>query len=162
MLFRSQAALNCFITICADQALADAAAADAALARGDTIGPLHGVPLHVKDLVNTKGVRTTFASYIHEHNVPKEDSVSVARLKQAGAILIGKTTTPEFGHMPFTESPLTGRTRNAWAADRTSGGSSGGAAVAVAAGAGPLAVATDAGGSTRIPAACNGDRKSVV
>jgi aspartyl-tRNA(Asn)/glutamyl-tRNA(Gln) amidotransferase subunit A len=151
-----QTACNCFITLCGDQALADAAAADTSFAQGAAVGPLHGVPFHVKDLVNTKGVRTTFASYIHEHNVPKEDSVSVARLKQAGAILFGKTTTPEFGHMPYTEAPIFGRTRNAWAADRTSGGSSGGAAVAVAAGAGPLAVATDAGGSTRIPAACNG------
>ena len=80
----------------------------------------------------------------------------VARLKRAGAILIGKTTTPEFGHMPYTEAPLFGRTRNAWAADRTSGGSSGGAAVALAAGVCPIGVGTDAGGSTRIPAACNG------
>jgi aspartyl-tRNA(Asn)/glutamyl-tRNA(Gln) amidotransferase subunit A len=151
-----QAACNCFITLCPEQALADAAAADAALADGADLGPLHGVPLHVKDLVNTKGVRTTFASCMHEHNVPKDDSVSVARLKQAGAILFGKTTTPEFGHMPYTEAPLFGRTRNAWSAERTSGGSSGGAAVAVAAGAGPIGVATDAGGSTRIPAACNG------
>jgi aspartyl-tRNA(Asn)/glutamyl-tRNA(Gln) amidotransferase subunit A len=151
-----QAACNCFITVCGEEALRDAAAADAALVRGDTIGPLHGVPLHVKDLVNTKGVRTTFGSFIHERNVPKEDSVSIARLKQAGAILFGKTTTPEFGHMPYTEAPIFGRTRNAWGSDRTSGGSSGGAAVALAAGAGPLAVATDAGGSTRIPAACNG------
>ena len=71
-----QAACNCFITICADQALADAAAADRAIAKGGEIGPLHGVPFHVKDLVNTKGVRTTFASYIYEHNVPKEDAVA--------------------------------------------------------------------------------------
>jgi aspartyl-tRNA(Asn)/glutamyl-tRNA(Gln) amidotransferase subunit A len=151
-----QAACNCFITICAEEALRDAAVADAALARGAWVGPLHGVPLHVKDMVNTKGVRTTFASYMHEHNVPAADSASVARLKAAGAILFAKTTTPEFGHMPYTQAPLFGRTRNAWAADRTSGGSSGGAAVALAAGAGPLAVGTDAGGSTRIPAACNG------
>ena len=151
-----QAACNCFITICAEQALADAAAADKATARGDAVGPLHGVPFHAKDMVNTKGVRTTFASYMHEHNVPKEDAVSIARLKRAGAILIGKTTTPEFGHMPYTEAPLFGRTRNAWAADRTSGGSSGGAAVALAAGACAIGVGTDAGGSTRIPAACNG------
>src|SRR5262245_53982365 len=151
-----QAACNCFITICADQALADAAAADQVLAKGGDVGPLHGVPFHVKDLVNTKGVRTTFASYIHEHNVPTADAACVARLKQAGAILIGKTTTPEFGHMAYTEAPLFGRTRNAWAADRTSGGSSGGAAVALAAGVCPIGVGTDAGGSTRIPAACNG------
>src|SRR5262247_494920 len=151
-----QAACNCFITICADQALTDAAAADQALAKAAAVGPLHGVPFHVKDLVNTQGVRTTFASYIHEHNVPTEDSACVRRLKDAGAILIGKTATPEFGHMPYTEAPLFGRTRNAWAADRTCGGSSGGAGAALAAGVCPIGVGTDAGGSTRIPAACNG------
>jgi aspartyl-tRNA(Asn)/glutamyl-tRNA(Gln) amidotransferase subunit A len=153
---KANAALNCFITICADEAMHDAKAADAAVAQGTELGPLHGVPFHVKDLVNTKGVRTTFASAMYEHNVPREDSVSVARLKQAGAILVGKTTTPEFGHMPYTEAPLFGRTRNAWAADRTSGGSSGGAAVALAAGVCPIGIGTDAGGSTRIPAAANG------
>lgn len=153
---KANTSLNCFITICADQALRDAAAADAAVAEGGSLGPLHGVPFHVKDLVNTRDVRTTFASYMYEHNVPKEDSVSVARLKQAGAILMGKTTTPEFGHMPYTEAPLFGRTRNAWAADRTSGGSSGGAAVALAAGVCAIGIGTDAGGSTRIPAAANG------
>lgn len=152
----AQGAFNCFITICAADALRDAAAIDAKIARGEDAGPLGGVPLHVKDLVNTKGVRTTFASYMHEHNVPAEDAVSVARLKAAGAVLFAKTTTPEFGHMPFTEAPLFGRTCNAWDKTRTSGGSSGGAAVACALGVGPLAVATDAGGSTRIPAACNG------
>jgi aspartyl-tRNA(Asn)/glutamyl-tRNA(Gln) amidotransferase subunit A len=153
---QANAALNCFITICGKEALRDAAAADAAVARGEALGPLHGVPFHVKDLVNTEGVRTTFASHMYEHNVPAADSVSVARLKQAGAVLMGKTTTPEFGHMPYTEAPLFGRTRNAWAADRTSGGSSGGAAVALAAGVCPIGIGTDAGGSTRIPAAANG------
>ena len=153
---KAQAALNCFITICAEAALSDAKAADEAVARGDTLGPLHGVPLHVKDLVNTKGVRTTFASHIYADNVPSADAVSVARLKAAGAILMGKTTTPEFGHMPFTEAPLFGRTCNPYDASRTCGGSSGGAAAAIASGVGPLAIATDAGGSTRIPAACCG------
>ena len=153
---RVQAATNCFITLCDEHALSAAALADRQLAAGESVGPLHGVPFHVKDLINTKGVRTTFASLMFEHNVPDEDAVSVARLKRAGAILIGKTTTPEFGHMPYTEAPLFGRTCNAWAADRTSGGSSGGAAVALAAGVCPLGVGTDAGGSTRIPAAANG------
>jgi aspartyl-tRNA(Asn)/glutamyl-tRNA(Gln) amidotransferase subunit A len=153
---KAQAALNCFITICADEALRDAKAADEAVARGDEVGPLHGVPLHVKDLVNTKGVRTTFASHMYENNIPAADAVSVARLKTAGAILMGKTTTPEFGHMPFTEAPLFGRTCNPYDPSRTSGGSSGGAAAAMAVGVGPLAIATDAGGSTRIPAACCG------
>ncbi|MEJ0070272.1 MAG: amidase [Pseudomonadota bacterium] len=151
-----QPVLNCFITVCADQALEVAHTAEQAVMRGDVLGPLHGVPFSVKDLVNTAGVRTTFGSHVFEHNVPVADAVSVARLKDAGAILVGKTTTPEFGHKPFTDAPLFGRTRNAWSAERTSGGSSGGAAVAVAAGLGPLAVATDGGGSTRIPASCNG------
>lgn len=153
---KAQAALNCFITICDREAMRDAEAADAAVARGDDVGSLHGVPLHVKDLVNTAGVRTTFASLMHEHNVPETDAVCIARLKAAGAILMGKTTTPEFGHMPYTEAPLFGRTSNPWNRERTSGGSSGGAAAACAAGVAPLAVATDAGGSTRIPAACCG------
>ncbi len=148
--------LNCFITVSTDVALADAAAVDAKIARGDDAGPLAGVPLHVKDLVNTKDVRTTFCSYIHEHNIPKTDSVSVGRLRAAGAILVGKTTTPEFGHMAWTEAPIFGRTANVWDNTRSAGGSSGGAAVATAAGLGPLAVATCAGGSTRIPAAVNG------
>jgi aspartyl-tRNA(Asn)/glutamyl-tRNA(Gln) amidotransferase subunit A len=151
-----QPVLNCFITVCAEPALDAARAAEQAVMRGDPLGPLHGVPVSVKDLVNTAGVRTTFGSHVFETNVPAADAVSVARLKAAGAILVGKTTTPEFGHKPFTDAPLFGRTRNAWDATRTSGGSSGGAAVAVAAGLGPLAVATDGGGSTRIPAACNG------
>src|SRR5690606_14651020 len=94
--------------------------------------------------------------FAFENNVPTQDAPCVARLRKAGAILFGKTTTPEFGHKPFTEAPLFGRTANAWDQGRTSGGSSGGAAVAVAAGLGPLAIASDGGGSTRIPAACNG------
>lgn len=153
---RLQPVLNCFITVCADEALASASAIDARIGRGEDPGPLAGVPLAVKDLVNTAGVRTTFGSFIHEHNVPKKDSVSIARLKAAGAVLVGKTTTPEFGHMVWTQAPLFGRTRNAWDATRTAGGSSGGAAAACAAGIAPLHVATCAGGSTRIPAACNG------
>jgi aspartyl-tRNA(Asn)/glutamyl-tRNA(Gln) amidotransferase subunit A len=153
---RAQPALNAFITVCAERALETARAAEAAVMRGGALGPLHGVPLSVKDLVNTAGVRTTYGSLVFEHNVPAADAVAVARLKAAGAILIGKTTTPEFGQKGLTEAPLFGRTRNAWSAQRTCGGSSGGAAVALACGLGALAVGTDGGGSTRIPAACNG------
>ncbi|MBV8962306.1 MAG: amidase [Hyphomicrobiales bacterium] len=151
-----QPMLNCFITICRDEALREAEAAEKALLRGESRGMLHGVPFTVKDLVNTAGVRTTFGSRLFENNVPTEDAQAVARLRRAGAILIGKTTTPEFGAKSLTDAPLFGRTRNAWSAAHTSGGSSGGAAVAVAVGIAPLAVATDGGGSTRIPAACNG------
>ncbi len=153
---RSQPVLNAFITVCAEDALSAARDAEQALKRSDTLPPLLGVPFSVKDLVSTVGVRTTFGSRIFEHHVPTVDAVAVARLKAAGAILIGKTTTPEFGQKGLTEAPLFGRTRNPWRADRTPGGSSGGAAVAVAAGLGPIGVATDGGGSTRIPAACNG------
>lgn len=153
---RSQPILNAFITICAEEALTAARDAETAVMRGDSLAPLHGVPFSVKDLISTRGVRTTYGSLIFEHHVPAVDAVVVARLKAAGAILIGKTTTPEFGQKGLTEAPLFGRTRNAWQPDRTSGGSSGGAAVAVAAGLGPIGVASDGGGSTRIPAACNG------
>ena len=151
-----QPALNCFITLVPDQAMAAARQAEADVMQGKPLGLLHGIPYAAKDLVNTAGVRTTFGSMLHEHNVPKEDAVATARMRQAGAILFGKTTTPEFGHKALTDAPLFGRTRNAWSAERTSGGSSGGAAVAVASGIGPIGVATDGGGSTRIPAAANG------
>ena len=151
-----QPVLNCFITIAGEQAQKAAQAAEDAVIQGKPLGLLHGVPYAAKDLVNTAGVRTTFGSLLHEDNVPKEDAVSAARMKSAGAILFGKTTTPEFGHKALTDAPLFGRTRNAWSAERTSGGSSGGAAVAVAAGIGPIGIATDGGGSTRIPAAANG------
>jgi aspartyl-tRNA(Asn)/glutamyl-tRNA(Gln) amidotransferase subunit A len=151
-----QPVLNCFITLVPEQARAAAQKAEAAVMKGDALGLLHGIPFAAKDLVNTAGVRTTFGSLLHEDNVPKDDAVCAARLKQAGAILFGKTTTPEFGHKALTDAPLFGRTRNAWSAEHTSGGSSGGAAVAVAAGIGPIGIATDGGGSTRIPAAANG------
>jgi aspartyl-tRNA(Asn)/glutamyl-tRNA(Gln) amidotransferase subunit A len=152
---RSQPILNAFITVCSEEALTAAREAERALMRGVPLGVLHGVPFSVKDLIKTRGVRTTYGSVIFGEYVPEVDATAVARLKAAGAILIGKTTTPEFGQKGLTEAPLFGRTRNAWDAGRTCGGSSGGAAVAVAAGLGPIAVASDGGGSTRIPAACN-------
>jgi aspartyl-tRNA(Asn)/glutamyl-tRNA(Gln) amidotransferase subunit A len=152
----SQPTLNAFITVCAEEARAAAWEAEAAVMLGDALPPLHGVPFSVKDLVNTAGVRTTFGSVALADNVPAADSPSVARLKAAGAILVGKTTTPEFGHKCFTEAPLFGRTANPWDLSRTCGGSSGGAAAAVAAGLGPIGIGTDGGGSSRIPAACCG------
>ena len=153
---RLQPELNCFITLCADEAMAEARRAESEVMAGASLGLLHGIPYTVKDLVNTRGVRTTFGAVPYKNNVPDHDAVAVARMRAAGAILIGKTTTPEFGTKCLTDSPLFGRTRNAWNATRSSGGSSGGAAVAVASGIAPLAIATDGGGSTRIPAACNG------
>jgi aspartyl-tRNA(Asn)/glutamyl-tRNA(Gln) amidotransferase subunit A len=136
--------------------MAEARQAEQALMSGEPLGLLHGVPYTAKDLVNTRGVRTTMGSLLHADNVPDQDAAAIAGLRRQGAILIGKTTTPEFGAKCLTDAPLFGRTRNAWTPERTSGGSSGGAAVAVATGIAPLAVATDGGGSTRIPAACNG------
>ena len=152
----AQPSLNAFITVCVGEARAAAKDAEAAVLRGDRLGPLHGVPFAVKDLVNTAGVRTTFGSFVFADNVPAADSPAVARLKQAGAILVGKTATPEIGHKCFTEAPLFGRTANPWDLRRTPGGSSGGAAAAVAAGLGPIGIGTDGGGSSRIPAACCG------
>lgn len=151
-----QPVLNCFITLVPEKAMQAAREAEDAVMQGRPLGLLHGIPYAAKDLVNTAGVRTTFGSRLYEQNVPKEDAVAPARMKQAGAILFGKTTTPEFGHKALTDAPLFGRTRNAWSAERTCGGSSGGAAAAVAAGIGPIGIATDGGGSTRIPAAANG------
>jgi aspartyl-tRNA(Asn)/glutamyl-tRNA(Gln) amidotransferase subunit A len=151
-----QPELNCFITLCGDEAMAAAREAERKVMSGEPLGLLHGLPVTVKDIVNTKGVKTTFGAVPYKDNVPTEDAVAVAKLRAEGAILIGKTTTPEFGSKCLTDSPLFGRTRNAWDARRSSGGSSGGAAVAVASGIAPLAIATDGGGSTRIPAACNG------
>ena len=151
-----QPVLNCFITVCDEAAMHEARASEQRVMRGEPSGLLNGIPYTVKDLVNTRGVRTTFGSLLLENNTPDEDAVVVARLREQGAILVGKTTTPEFGAKGLTDAPLFGRTRNAWDATRTCGGSSGGAAVAVACGLAPLAVASDGGGSTRIPAACNG------
>ncbi len=154
---RTQSTLNAFITVCREEALGAAReAGNAARARGRELGPLHGVPISVKDIINTAGVRTTWGSLLMADNVPQADAVAVQRLRAAGAILIGKTTTPEFAHKLLTDAPLFGTTRNPWNTELTPGGSSGGAAVAVACGMGPLALATDAGASTRLPAACTG------
>ncbi|HSV78170.1 MAG TPA: amidase [Ramlibacter sp.] len=151
----AQPALNAFITVCHERALRDARTAEAAVLRGDKLGPLHGVPFSAKDMLETEGVRTTYGTLALADHVPTSDCAAIRRMKNAGAILVGKTTTPEFASGCLTESPLFGRTRNAWHPERTSGGSSGGAAVSVAAGLVPIALATDSGGSTRIPAACN-------
>jgi aspartyl-tRNA(Asn)/glutamyl-tRNA(Gln) amidotransferase subunit A len=143
--------INAYCMVTAELARAAAKTAEAALMRGQSLGLLHGVPFSVKDLVITKGVRTTFGSRIFEHNVPQEDAPLVERLKAAGGIMVGKTTTPEFGWKGATDSPLFGISRNPWNLEYNPGGSSGGAAAAVAAGLAPLAVGTDGGGSIRIP-----------
>jgi aspartyl-tRNA(Asn)/glutamyl-tRNA(Gln) amidotransferase subunit A len=144
--------LNAFCTVTAEDARETAAAAEVAVMTGGPLPPLHGVPFSVKDVVFTRRVLTTGGSRLFADHVPEEDAVVVERLKGAGAILIGKTNTPEFGHKGVTDNPLFGTTRNPWNPELTPGGSSGGAGAAVAAGLGPLAVGTDAGGSIRIPA----------
>jgi len=144
--------LNAYCTVTADAARTAARAAEAAVLRGDPLGPLCGVPFSVKDLVITRGVRTAFGSQIYAQHIPDEDAPVVERLRAAGAIMVGKTTTPEFGWKGATDSPLTGVSRNPWDPTKTPGGSSGGAAAAVAIGLAPLAVGTDGGGSIRIPA----------
>jgi aspartyl-tRNA(Asn)/glutamyl-tRNA(Gln) amidotransferase subunit A len=151
-----QPKLNAFVTVCADEARAQARAIDQARKEGAKLGPLAGVPVSVKDILNTKGVRTAWGSRLMENNVPAQDAVCVTRLKQAGAVIVGKTTTPEFAYKLLTDSPISGITRNPWDTSLTPGGSSGGSAVAVAAAMGPLSLATDAGASTRLPAACCG------
>jgi aspartyl-tRNA(Asn)/glutamyl-tRNA(Gln) amidotransferase subunit A len=143
--------LNAFCLVTADAARQAAQAAEQAVMRGERLRPLHGVPVSIKDLVITKDTRTMRGSKLYEHDVPTEDAPVVERLKAAGAIILGKTTTPEFGFKGVTDSVVTGISRNPWGLDRTPGGSSGGAGSAVATGMGPLAVGTDGGGSVRIP-----------
>jgi amidase len=146
--------VNAYVTLAREQALAGARKATAALARkGAALGPLHGIPVSIKDLTPTKGIRTTWGSKIFEHHVPDADALSVERLKQAGAIVVGKTNTPEFGAGGNTFNAVFGATRNPWNTGLTCGGSSGGAAVALATGMGPLAQGSDLGGSLRTPAA---------
>ena len=148
--------VNAYCTVASDTALADARRAEDAVMRGDALPPLHGVPISFKDLTPTAGIRTTFGSKIFEHNVPKEDAITVERVRHAGAIVLGKTNTPEFGCKGVTDNRIFGHTRNPWNLDRIAGGSSGGAAAALAAGLGPLAEGSDLAGSIRIPAAVCG------
>ncbi len=149
---RINPSINAFCTVAADQARQAAKRAEAAVMRGDSLGPLHGVPVAVKDLTATKHIRTTFGSRVYENNLPDEDDIIVERLLTAGAIIVGKTNTPEFGHKGTTDNRLFGVTRNPWNLERHAGGSSGGSAAAVASGLGPLATGSDGGGSIRIPA----------
>jgi len=149
--------LNAYVLVLADEARRRAKAAERAVTRRSaTLGPLHGVPYSVKDLVITNGVRTTFGTPLNRDNVPTEDAPIVARMTAAGGIMLGKTNTPTFGWIGATHNLVFGVTRNPWDLEKTPGGSSGGASAAVAAGLAPLAIGTDGGGSIRIPAACTG------
>jgi Asp-tRNA(Asn)/Glu-tRNA(Gln) amidotransferase A subunit family amidase len=144
--------LNAYCTLAQESAMAEARAADKKVTRTKSLGPLFGVPVSIKDLIFTKGLRTTFGSRMHENFIPDQDEVVVERLKAAGAIVLGKTASCEFGYKSVTDSPLWGITRNPWNPEMTPAGSSGGAAAAVASGMGPLAVGSDGGGSIRAPA----------
>jgi amidase len=149
-------ALNAIVTLAAATARDEAAAADKEAARGEFRGPLHGLPIAIKDLADTAGIRTTYGSPILAENVPGRDAAYVASLKRAGAIVIGKTNTPEFGAGSQTFNPVFGVTRNPYDLAKTPGGSSGGAAAAVAARLLPFADGSDLGASVRNPAAfCN-------
>jgi amidase len=140
--------LNAYVTVCADEALA--------AARAPQPGPFSGVPLPIKDLVETAGIRTTFSCRAFADYVPERDTVVVRRLRAAGFVILGKSNTPEFGTTAVTESELNGICRNPWDTSRTPGGSSGGAGAAVAAGLAPIAQGSDGAGSIRIPASCCG------
>lgn len=148
--------LNCFCFTYPEEALQQAKAAEDAVMRSDKLGALHGVPIAIKDFTPTRSKTTTRGSVIYKDWVPEHDARIVKDLRAAGAIMVGKTTTPEFAHSGFTHSPLWGVTRNPWNPDRTPGGSSGGSGAAVASGCVPLAEGSDMGGSVRIPAAMCG------
>ncbi len=145
--------VNAIVTLVADRAMADAARADERIARGETAGVLHGLPIAHKDLVDTAGIRTTYGSLFYADHVPAKDALIVSRIRAAGAITCGKTNAPEFGAGSQTFNRVFGATRNPFDLTRTCGGSSGGAAAALACGMLPIADGSDTGGSLRNPAA---------
>jgi len=148
--------VSAIVTLVADRAMADAAKADEATARGEKLGPLHGLPIAHKDLVETAGIRTTRGSPFYRDNIPTTDAAIIKTLRAAGVVTIGKTNTPEFGAGSHTFNTIFGATKNPYDVGRTCGGSSGGAAVALATGMIPIADGSDTGGSLRNPAAfCN-------
>jgi amidase len=147
--------LNAFSVVLAEEARAEAADRDRALAEGRTPGPLHGVPVAIKEEIDVAGCVTTFGGEANSTPVAADAEV-VRRLREAGAVIVGKTTMPEFGAFPYTESVARGVTRNPWDPSRTPGGSSGGTAVAVATGMVPVGLGGDGGGSIRVPSACCG------
>jgi amidase len=148
--------LNSYVTVTADRAMAEAEEAEKAVGTGAELPPFHGVPISIKDLFETQGVKSTFSCRALAEYVPDQDDNSVKRIKAAGFIMLGKTNTSEFGSVPVTESILNGNCRNPWNTDHTPGGSSGGAAAGLAAGLTPIAQGSDGGGSIRIPASCCG------
>jgi aspartyl-tRNA(Asn)/glutamyl-tRNA(Gln) amidotransferase subunit A len=152
----TQKTLNCYSTLMPEAALAAAQAAEDAIMKKQPLGLLHGLPVSVKDLIAVGGVTYASGSKTMANNIAASDAPSVERLKAAGAIIIGKTTTSEFGCKPVGDNLLTGITRNPWNLNKTPGGSSAGAAASVAAGITPFAIGTDGGGSIRIPCSLSG------
>jgi Asp-tRNA(Asn)/Glu-tRNA(Gln) amidotransferase A subunit family amidase len=148
--------INAYCTVAAEPARDAARAAEERMARGGPLGPLHGIPVSFKDLTPTAGIRTTMGSKIFAHSIPAEDALIVQRVKAAGAVVVGKTNTPEFGCKGVTDNRVFGATRNPWNPAIIAGGSSGGAGAALAAGLAPLAEGSDLAGSIRIPAAACG------
>jgi aspartyl-tRNA(Asn)/glutamyl-tRNA(Gln) amidotransferase subunit A len=150
-------AINAYVLVTRDMAMQQAKHAEAAVMRGENLGALHGVPVSIKDLFDVPGLPTTKGSIAYKDNIATGWEYSARRLiEYAGGVHLGKTNTPEFGYIPTTENKLFGASRNPWDTARTPGGSSGGAAAAVAAGLGPIALSSDGGGSIRIPAAMCG------
>jgi Asp-tRNA(Asn)/Glu-tRNA(Gln) amidotransferase A subunit family amidase len=143
--------INAYCTTSFDLAREMAEKADMAVKKRLKLGILNGIPTSIKDLIETKGVRTTYGSKIYENYIPNEDDLTVKKLKDAGIVLLGKTNTPEDGHKAITDNLIFGESKNPWNIKKTCGGSSGGAAAAVSAGLGPLALGSDGGGSVRIP-----------
>src|SRR5437764_3267460 len=144
--------LNAFAHLAAEEAMDAAAKADSALASGTALGPLHGIPVTIKDLEPVRGMPIEGGTYLRKGDVAPADNVVVSRLRNAGAIILGKTTTPEFGWKGVSQSPLTGVTHNPWKLGMNAGASSSGAGVGAAAGYGPLHQGSDGAGSIRMPA----------
>lgn len=154
--------LHAYCTPTPDVALDTAKRVESAIANGEDVGPLAGVPISVKDLICTKGIRTVSGSYAYKDFVPDEDDIVVERIKAADAVILGKTNVPEFGYSGVGHNSVFPTTRNPWNTALTSGGSSAGSGAAVATGMGPLTLGSDGGGSVRIPAAsavCTASRR---
>lgn len=148
--------ITAYCTPTFDLAREQAKRADDRVRSGEKLPLLNGIPVSIKDLMMTKGIRTTYGSKIYENNVPDRDEVVVKRLHDAGSVLLGKTNTPAFGFQPVTDNLIFGKTKNPWNLEKTSGGSSGGAAASVVCGMGPLALGSDGGGSIRLPSSLCG------
>ena len=149
---RLDSRLNSYLTLTPDVAMEAARAAEQVVVRGDELGPLHGLPISIKDLEMTKGIRTTGGSLAFKDRIPEEDSITVERIRKAGAVILGKTNCSEFGMLGINENRLGDHCRNPWNTDRTTGASSGGAGATMAASLCSLALGSDGGGSIRIPA----------